>query len=92
MSNQTPEEIRAEIERTRATLSNDVDALADQANPKNIAKRKVEDIKDKGIGIKDRIMGTAEDVKDSVTGHAADASDSASASLADAKSSAQGVV
>ena len=29
MSSQSPEEIRAEIERTRAALSNDVDALAE---------------------------------------------------------------
>ena len=92
MSSQSPEEIRAEIERTRANLSNDVDALADQANPKNIAKRKVDDIKDKGIGLKDRIMGSASDavetvtdkahdVADKVTGHASNATGSASGSL-----------
>ena len=34
-----PDEIRADIERTRAALSDDVDALTDAANPKNIAKR-----------------------------------------------------
>jgi hypothetical protein len=95
MSN-SPEEIRAEIERTRANLSNDVDALADQANPKNIARRKVDDIKDDikgaGVGLKDRIMGTADDVKDKVTGHAHNAGDAASGTLQGAASSAQGVV
>ena len=62
MSNQTPEEIRAEIERTRANLSNDVNALASEANPKNIAKRKVEDVKESALSLKDRIMGSAADV------------------------------
>jgi ElaB/YqjD/DUF883 family membrane-anchored ribosome-binding protein len=103
VSSNSPEEIRAEIERTRANLSNDVDALADQANPKNIAKRKVDDIKDKGIGLKDRIMGSATDAVDAVqdkahdvagrvSGHASNAGDSASGTLHNAQSSAQGVV
>ncbi|MGI3786287.1 MAG: DUF3618 domain-containing protein [Janthinobacterium lividum] len=64
-----PEEIRREIERTRANLSGDVDALADQANPKNIARRQVENvkgsIKDKGNDLKDKIMGVASDANDS---------------------------
>ncbi|HEX8488409.1 MAG TPA: DUF3618 domain-containing protein, partial [Propionibacteriaceae bacterium] len=68
----SPEEIRAEIERTRANLSNDVDALADQANPKNIAKRKVESVKEAGVGLKDRIMGSAQDAVDTVSGKAHD--------------------
>jgi len=63
-----PEEIRREIERTRANLSGDVDALADQANPKNIARRQVENvkgsIKDKGNDLKDKIMGVASDAND----------------------------
>ncbi|CAA9324880.1 MAG: hypothetical protein AVDCRST_MAG48-2855, partial [uncultured Friedmanniella sp.] len=71
MTSQSPEEIRAEIERTRANLSNDVDALAEEANPKNMARRQVDkvkdNVKDKGVGIKDRIMGTADDVRDSVS-------------------------
>ena len=40
-----PEQIRAEIEQTRSSLSNDVDALADQANPRNIARRQVDTVK-----------------------------------------------
>ena len=64
-----PEEIRREIERTRANLSGDVDALADQANPKNIARRQVENVKgsirDRGTDLKDKIMGVASDAGDS---------------------------
>lgn len=69
-----PEQIRAEIEQTRSNLSYDVDALADQANPRNIARRQVdtvkESIRDKGNDLKDRIMGVASDAGDSVRGAA----------------------
>jgi len=60
-----PDEIRAEIEYTRAALSDDVDALADTANPKKIAQRQVDKAKDAVVGVKDRVMGTADDVADS---------------------------
>jgi len=76
-----PEQIRAEIERTRSTLSTDVDALADQANPKNIARRQVDTVKDsirdKGNDLKDRIMGVASDASDSVHGAADSVRDAA---------------
>ena len=62
----TPEEIRAEIEQTRANLSADVDALTEEANPKNIAKRQVDKVKDATVSVKDRIMGSAEDATSSV--------------------------
>ena len=39
MSQNDPEVLRAEIARTRAELSDNVDTLADTANPKNIANR-----------------------------------------------------
>ena len=69
-----PEEIRRDIERTRANLSGDVDALADQANPKNIARRQVENvkgsIKDRGNDLKDKIMGVASDASDTAHGAA----------------------
>ncbi len=34
-----PDEIRADIERTRAALSDDVDDLAESVKPKNVAGR-----------------------------------------------------
>lgn len=54
------DEIRAEIERTRAELSHNVDELTDTANPKHIANRQVDKMKDAVVGVKDKIMG-AED-------------------------------
>jgi hypothetical protein len=63
-SSTDPEEIRAEIERTRAALSSNVDALTDTANPKNIANRQVDKVKGAAVGIKERIMGAPDDPDD----------------------------
>jgi gas vesicle protein len=56
-----PDEIRADIERTRAALSNDVDDLADSVKPQNVAQRQVDKVKDVAGSIKDRVMGSDED-------------------------------
>jgi hypothetical protein len=53
-SSRTPDEIRAEIERTRAGLSYDVDALADKVNPSSIAHRQTEKVKSRFSGVKAR--------------------------------------
>jgi hypothetical protein len=62
-----PDEIRADIERTRATLSNDVDDLAESVKPKSVARRQVDKVKDAVGGVKDRVMGSDEDDYDSST-------------------------
>lgn len=57
-----PEQIRREIEQTRASLSNDVNALADEAKPTNVAKRQVssatESVKEGVSHLKEKIMGS----------------------------------
>lgn len=58
---QSPDEIRANIERSRAALSSDVDQLTDQADPRKVARRKVEDVKQSAVGLKDRVMGANSD-------------------------------
>ena len=60
-----PDEIRADIERTRAELSDNVDALADTANPKNIARRQASRVKQAAVGVKEHIMGSSDDPYDS---------------------------
>lgn len=61
MSSQDPEEIRAEIERTRAHLSNNVDQIGRTVSPSNVVQRQ----KDKARGaisdLKDRVMGSDDD-------------------------------
>jgi hypothetical protein len=69
-----PDEIRADIERTRAELSDDVDALADTANPKNIAKRQATRVMEAAVGVREHVMGSA-----------ADATDTAAAAVGDAR-------
>ena len=41
-----PDEMRTDIERTRAALSDDVDELADAVRPQNVARRQVDKVKD----------------------------------------------
>ena len=73
----TPEEIRAEIERTRAGLSYDVDTLADKVNPTSIAHRQTDKVKGKFTTMKESVMGTAHSGTSSVSGAASGAVDSA---------------
>lgn len=56
-----PDEIRAKIERTRATLSTDVDILAHEADPRTMAKRKVGAVTGRASNLRDRVMGSADD-------------------------------
>lgn len=60
-----PDEIRADIERTRATLSNDVDDLAESVKPQSVARRQVDKVKDAVGGVRDRVMGSPDDDYDS---------------------------
>ena len=82
---QTPDEIRADIERTRQELGTDVDAVADKVNPANIAHRQTEKVKHSFSNVKETVMGKAEDVKDSVLGKAEDVKDTADDALENAK-------
>ena len=66
-----PDEIRADIERTRAELSYNVDSLADTANPKHIADRQVDKVKGAARGLRDKVMGSPDDPYD--TGAVGDA-------------------
>ena len=52
-----PEEIRADIERTRASLSENVDRLTESAAPSNVAKRQVDKVKDAAGSVKDKSDG-----------------------------------
>ena len=86
MSTSDPEEIRADIERTRGELSRDVDALGDKVNPSNAARRQVDRVKSGVTRAKDRVMGTAHDTMDSArdTSHGvADRGREAASSVAD---------
>ena len=67
MSQNDPEVLRAEIERTRAELSNNVDTLTDTANPKNIAHRQADKVKSAARGVREHLMGAPDDPYDAGT-------------------------
>ena len=69
---QTPEEIRADIERTRNELGTDVDALADKVTPSKIVGRQTDKVRSAVGSVRDRVMGAA----DSASGSASSAGDS----------------
>jgi Protein of unknown function (DUF3618) len=98
-----PEEIRREIERTQANLSQDVDALTDKVTPSKIVERRVDRARDTAVRLKEKVMGSnpmhssghtvsgqygGGGVSDRVSGTAS----AAASSVQDAASSAAGTV
>lgn len=63
----SPEEIRAEIERTRRELGGDVDALADKVSPTKIMERQGNKVKNAVGSVRDRVMGVADDAGSSLS-------------------------
>jgi len=65
MSN--PDQIRADIEVTRDELGRDVDALADKVSPPKIMERQKTRARQMMGGVRDHVMGVADDVGDSAS-------------------------
>src|SRR6478735_3810523 len=72
MSNQSPEEIRADIESTRRELGQDVDALADKVTPSKIMDRQKNKVRGAFTSVRESVMGAADDAGSSLA-HAGDA-------------------
>jgi ElaB/YqjD/DUF883 family membrane-anchored ribosome-binding protein len=75
----TPDEIRNEIEHTRADLGVDVDRIVDRTSPKRVVRRRAERARAAVRGARERIMGLPDsrwqetDASGGVTGTARDA-------------------
>ena len=71
MSTLTPEQIRLEIERTRAELATDVDTLHEKVSPSAIASRRTQAAKSRLSTAKDKVMGSSHSATSSAssTGH-----------------------
>jgi len=85
MSN--PDEIRDDIERTRANLGQDVDALADKVNPSKIVDRKTRRVRQGFTTLRERVMGVADDAGGSAhdaMSHVGDAAHHAGEAVKDA--------
>ena len=75
MSN--PDEIRAEIARTRSELSSNVNALGEAVTPSNVARRQVDKVTSRAGDLKDRVMGSAHDTVEAGADAGADLKDHA---------------
>lgn len=85
-----PDALRAEIDETRANLSQNVNALGEAVTPSNIARRQGEKVKGAAVGVKEKVMGSAHDSVSSVGDSASGLADSAVGVPAGAKRKAQG--
>ncbi|MEV8148135.1 DUF3618 domain-containing protein [Arthrobacter sp. NPDC080073] len=61
---ENPDDIRSEIEETRRRLGTNVDAVADKVTPSHVVRRQTEKVKDAVFGVKENIMGAADDLVD----------------------------
>lgn len=77
---ESPDEIRADIERTRRDLGLDVDALADKVSPSKVVDRQLGKVRGAFGSVRERVMGTADDAGSSLA--------DAGARLGDAKNRA----
>jgi hypothetical protein len=55
---QSPEELKKDIEQTRAEMSRDVDAISDKVSPSRIVQRRVDRTKSTIGGLRERVMGS----------------------------------
>ncbi|MGF2950092.1 DUF3618 domain-containing protein [Microbacterium alcoholitolerans] len=63
----SPDEIRADIERTRDDLGMDVDALADKVSPSKIVDRQMGKVRGAFSAVRERVMGAADDAGSSLS-------------------------
>lgn len=83
MSQQNPEQIRAEIEATRARLGSDVDAVTEKVTPQNVVDRQKDKVRGKLQDMRERVMGSADELGDQAS-HRADQAREAVANAPDA--------
>ncbi|MEU0161787.1 DUF3618 domain-containing protein [Streptomyces sp. NPDC006261] len=59
-----PDELKSDVEDTRAHLAHNVDRLADKVTPGKAARRKADATQRRITRVKERVMGAASDTKD----------------------------
>ena len=84
-----PEDIRNEIEETRARMGDTVEALGYKTDVKSRTKESISNAKENVVGkvsgVRDSIVGSASSARDSVVGSASSTRDSISSSTPDAQ-------
>ena len=74
-TNNDPDAIRAEIDRTRGRLSEDVDVLTESVRPSSVAKRTAQRATGRAGRLKETVMGTAHDTTSAGADKAHDVAD-----------------
>ncbi|MFD9359552.1 DUF3618 domain-containing protein [Streptomyces sp. NPDC060031] len=72
----TPDELTNDVEYRRAHLARNVNILADRMTPSKVAQRKVDSMRHRVSGVKERVMGTAHDAAHGTSGSLHQATDS----------------
>ncbi|MET9958121.1 DUF3618 domain-containing protein [Streptomyces sp. NPDC006326] len=72
----TPDELRTDVEYRREHLARNVDLLADRMTPRKVARRKVDSMRHRASGVKERVMGSAQDAAQGTSGRLHQAADS----------------
>jgi hypothetical protein len=90
MTTQSPEQIRLEIERTRADLANDVDTLHEKVSPSAIASRRTQAAKSRLSSAKEKVMGSASSAGDSTSSGLHSATDTVKGAPSSVKQQTQG--
>jgi gas vesicle protein len=96
---QSAQQVRADIERTREELGQDLDAIGDKISPRQAVRRRTDRVRGTLTDMKERVMGSAEIVTStvssegsSVAGSVRDAASDVASSVADAASGAADTV
>ena len=76
---ESTDQVKRDIERTREDLGYTLDALGQKVSPKQAARRRIARIRDAGVALKDRVMGTGSNVGTGVSDRASTVSDRTSA-------------
>lgn len=90
MTQQNPDEIRADIERTRQDLSTNVDAVTEKVSPSKVAQRQTDKVRSTLSGWKDHVMGSADDAGGSAALTAQHAAEAAQRAPHQARRKAEG--
>lgn len=85
----TPDQMRADIENTRAELAGDVNALTEKASPRQMTRRRAEAVRRTASGLRDRVMGSAQETTGSVRDAAGSVREAAGSAGETAKDTAQ---
>jgi gas vesicle protein len=96
---QSAQQVRADIERTREDLGQDLDAIGNKISPRQAVRRRTDRVRSKLTDMRERVMGSAESATStvssegsSVAGSVRDAASDVASSVADAASGAADTV